>query len=83
MNKSNKNQPAHQIRIGMVKASIWENQNGEITRHNVTFQRVYKEKESDQWKTTESYGRDDLLLLAKVADRAHSWICDQRAGANS
>ena len=27
-----------------------------------------------QWKTTQSFGRNDLLVLAKVADRAHSRI---------
>ena len=27
-----------------------------------------------QWKTTQSFGSDDLLVLAKVADRAHSRI---------
>ena len=31
----------------------------------------------DQWRTAESFGRDDLLLLAKVLDRAHTWILDQ------
>jgi len=25
----------------------------------------------------EGFGRDDLLLLAKVADQAHTWICEQ------
>lgn len=33
-----------------------------------------------QWKTTQSFGRNDLLVLAKVADRAHSRIFElQRA----
>lgn len=33
-----------------------------------------------QWKTTQSFGRNDLLVLAKVADRAHSCIFElQRA----
>ena len=27
-----------------------------------------------QWKTTQSFGSGDLLVLAKVADRAHSRI---------
>ena len=26
------------------------------------------------WKSTQSFGRNDLLLLAKVADQAHSRI---------
>ena len=34
--------------------------------------RIYKD--GDIWKSTESFGRDDLLLLAKVADKVHSWI---------
>ncbi len=44
-------------------------------RYNVTFSRLYKD--NDQWKSTESFGRDDLLVLGKVADQTHSWICMQ------
>jgi hypothetical protein len=69
--------PAHEIRLGAIKASIWENQVNDMTRYNVSLARIYKD--GDQWKSTESFGRDDLLIVAKVADRAHSWICDQRA----
>lgn len=72
-----RNKPVQEFRIGALKAAIWENSVGDIIRYNVTFCRVYKD--GDQWKTTESYGRDDLLTLAKIADRAHTWICDQRA----
>ena len=42
---------------------------------NVTFERSYKDGE--EWKTTNSFGRDDLLKLAKLADEAHSWITRQ------
>ena len=61
-----------EIRIGRVKATIWRNGTDEQPRHNVTFGRLYKE--ADQWKTTQSFGRNDLLVLAKVADQAHSRI---------
>jgi hypothetical protein len=71
------NKPVHTIRLGAIKAAIWENTVGENTRHSVSLCRLYKD--GDQWKTTESYGRDDLLVLAKVADQAHTWICEQRA----
>ena len=37
-----------------------------------TFSRLYKD--GGQWKTTQSFGSNDLLVLAKVADRAHSRI---------
>ena len=63
-------QPVDEIRIGRVKATIWRNGTDEQPRHNVTFGRLYKE--ADQWKTTQSFGRNDLLVLAKVADQAHS-----------
>jgi hypothetical protein len=42
----------------------------------VTFERLYREGE--QWRSTTSFGRDDLLLLGKVADLAHTWICTPR-----
>ena len=67
--------PVHELRIGRIRAAIWENETQNGTRHNVTFSRLYKD--GDQWKDSQSYGRDDLPLLAKVADRAHSWIFDQ------
>ncbi len=64
--------PVDEIRIGRVKATIWRNGTDEQPRHNVTFGRLYKE--ADQWKTTQSFGRNDLLVLAKVAAQAHSRI---------
>ncbi len=30
--------------------------------------------ESDTWKESQSLGRDDLLLAAKVLGEAHTWI---------
>lgn len=66
--------PVHEVRLGHVKAAIWANETQNGIRHNVTFTRIYKEKDDDKWKTSDSFGRDDLPLLAKVADQAHSWI---------
>lgn len=68
--------PVKNIRLGRIKAAIWENvteKNG--TRYNVTFTRLYKTE--DNWKESSSFGRDDLLLMAKVADMAHSWIYEK------
>ena len=65
-------QPVAEIRIGRVKAAIWQNGTEERMRHSVTFSRLYKDGE--QWKRTRSFGNNDLLVLAKVADQAHSRI---------
>ena len=70
-----KDKPAHQIRLASIKAAIWKNDTDAGVRFNTTFSRLYKE--GDEWKSTDSFGRDDLLLLAKVADQAHTWICEQ------
>ena len=69
-------QPVQEVRLGAIKAAIWQNDTENGVRFNVTFERLYREGET--WKSTESFGRDDLLLLGKVADRAHSWILEQR-----
>lgn len=69
------NKPVHEIRLGRIKAAIWENDTQNGTRHNVTLSRLYKDGE--QWKDSQSFGRDDLPLVAKVSDQAHSWIFEQ------
>ena len=64
--------PIHEIRMGRIKAAIWQNETDGVTRYNVTFGRLYKDGES--WNQTESFGRDDLPVLSKVADQAHTFI---------
>ena len=68
------NKPVSHIKSGKIVADIWRNDNEQGTRFNVTFARIYRGKEDGQWKRTASFGRDDLLLVAKVADLAHSKI---------
>jgi len=69
--------PIHKIRIEAIIAAIWknENENGGA-RFNVQLSRIYKDDEG-KWKSTESFGPHDLLVVAKVADQAHSWINQQ------
>jgi hypothetical protein len=82
--------PAHEIRLGRLVATIWRNEihggngggdGGTVIRHNVTFSRLYK-PEGEQWQNSSSFGREDLLLLAKLADQAHSWIYGQTQEQN-
>jgi hypothetical protein len=70
-----KKRPVHEIRLGRIRAAIWENDTQNGTRHNVTVSRLYKD--GDDWKDSSSFGRDDLPLVAKVVDQAHSWIFHQ------
>ena len=78
---SNRNKPVHEIRLGAVKAAIWANETKHGLRNAVTFQRVYKD--GDEWKTSDSFGRDELPLLMKVADLAHTWIYQEGRNGGS
>lgn len=69
------NKPAHEVRLGRIRAAIWANEADGVTRYNATFSRLYKDE--GDWKDSASFGREDLLLLAKVSDLAHSWICER------
>ena len=65
--------PVDEVRIGRVKGTIWKNGTEfDAPRYNVTFSRLYKD--GDKWQNTQSFGRNDLLTLAKVADLAHTRI---------
>jgi hypothetical protein len=64
--------PIHEIRMGRIKAAIWQNETDNGIRYNVTVGRLYKD--GSDWKQTESFSRDDLPVLAKVADQAHTFI---------
>ena len=76
-----KARPVHEIRLGRIRAAIWENDTQNGTRHNVTMSRLYKD--GDDWKDSASFGRDDLPLVAKVCDQAHTWIFEQTSAASA
>ena len=68
--------PIHEIRLGPIRAAIWANETSNGTRHNVTFSRLYRDEQGN-WGDSNSFGRDDLPLLWKVTDCAHTWILQQ------
>jgi hypothetical protein len=79
--QTQKQKPIHEVRLGHIKAAVWKNETEAGVRYNVTFSRIYKDAE--KWHSTESFGRDDLLTLGKVADQAHSWIFEQTQGEDN
>jgi hypothetical protein len=78
--KEAKNRPVHEVRLGRIRAAIWQNETDSGTFYNVTITRLYKD--GDDWKDSTSYGRDDLPLVAKVCDQAHTWIFEQGSKTN-
>ena len=66
-----------ELRIGTVKATVWENEAGGVTQHTVTFSRIYPD--GDEWKTTQSFHFINLLSGVKLADQAYTLIAERKA----
>ncbi len=74
-----KNKPAHEVKLGRIRGTVWKNESENGVFYNVTFSRLYKDDEG-QWKDAASFGRDDLPLVSKVADLVHIWIYQEGNG---
>ena len=77
MPKNDANRPVHEIRYGSVKGVIWKNQTTNGSMHNVTVARIYRD--GDEWKESNGFGRDDVLVLAAALEDAFKWIHAQKA----
>src|SRR4051794_23023627 len=88
-----KDRPVKVVRIGRVRGNIWANRTHDgHTVYNVTLDRLWKEDDQldgggqvvkeGEWRQSPSFGRDDLLLVAKVADLCHTWIYRQLQDRN-
>ncbi len=72
MTKDN-NKPVHEYRLGRIVGAVWYNEDGQGGGwHSVQISRLYKD--GDAWKRTTTFNRDDLPLVAKVANSLHTWI---------
>jgi hypothetical protein len=69
------NQPVHIIRHGVITGSVWRQETDKGSMFNVTFQRSYKD--GDTWKSSTSFGRNNLLVVSLIAARAFEWIGNQ------
>jgi hypothetical protein len=65
--------PVAKVRVGLISASIWERGSEQGTFYAVTFERRYRDKDGN-FNSSHSYDAPDLLVLAKVADLAHTKI---------
>jgi hypothetical protein len=68
-------QPVHEVRLGLIKATIWANATAHGTHYRVILTRLYKAGEQGQ--RAPSLRRQDLPLPAKVIDWTHVWLLTQ------
>ena len=64
-------QPVAKFRIGLVTATIWQNDKF----YSTVLSKSYKD--GDDWKETDQLSHGDILNAAKVLERAESFIADQ------
>jgi len=69
------NLPVKTFRLGRIKAAVW---GSDEKFYTVTFARTYVD-EGGNYHDTDSFGRDDLPLIAKLADQAHTFIFERLA----
>ncbi|MHC1763407.1 MAG: hypothetical protein AB9869_03735 [Verrucomicrobiia bacterium] len=67
-----KKMPVHTVKLGKIQASVWRNETKQGPRFNVTMARLYLE--NGEWKRSDSFGRDELLAVAKALETAYFWI---------
>lgn len=69
--------PVKEFRAGNVRAAVWEREATKDGRtfktFNVSVEKSYKKKDSDEWATTNSYNFQDLPKLALVAQKAFAF----------
>lgn len=64
--------PIASFKLGRIRAAVWENATDKGAVCNVTIERRYLD--GDEWKSSTTFGRLDLPLVAKVADEAMTFI---------
>jgi hypothetical protein len=75
---SNTFQPIAKLSMFPITAAIWLNEKDGKSWYSTTIQRRYKD-DSGTWRSTDSFSVGDLLLVAKIADQAHSEIAKLKA----
>ena len=70
--------PVARVGFGGVQASIWKKTGDRGDFYTATFERRYQE--GSEWKSSHSYGANDLLALQKTADLAVNKIIELQQG---
>jgi hypothetical protein len=70
---SNTFQPIAKLSLYPVTAAIWLNEKDGKSWYSTKIERRYKD-ESGTWRSSDTFFAGDLLLVAKIADQAHSEI---------
>ena len=76
-NDDHKNSPVEVFRFRGVSASVFENESENGPFFKVAIQRTYKD--GKDFKTTSSFSRDELPIVAHVANKAWEFVLEQES----
>jgi len=72
--------PVAKFKAGQVSAALWENsiqaRGGTVKMLKATVQRRYKDKDSGEWKSSMSFGRNEIPLVIHCLQKAFDRIIE-------
>lgn len=79
--------PAKELRSGKLKVAIWQNsteQDGQtVLQYSVTWQKRYRDRQSGEWKNSQSLFPEETLMLAELLRFAYQWIAVKETNPSS
>ncbi|MEM7125698.1 MAG: hypothetical protein AAF702_05195 [Chloroflexota bacterium] len=67
------NKPVYTYRLGSLSATIWQNKTKKGSFYRTEILRNYRDSDGG-WQTSSSFGHEELLNVAKLAERAEEYI---------
>ena len=79
-------EPEETFRVGAIQASVFKNarkvKGKDVELYSVSFQKRYKEKDSDNWKSTNSLNPNDIPKAMLVLLQAFSYVSEKQGQSN-
>jgi hypothetical protein len=79
---SDTTKPVARVVMSPIHSSIFRNESNGRAYYSTVFERRYRD-DAGNWKSSSSFNAGELLLLAKVADLAHTEIAKLQAADRS
>lgn len=73
-------QPVKVFRMGYVKCEVFSRHARTGPQYHAIITRLFKN--GTQWCESRQFSKDELMLVAKLADAAHSWMYDAHREAD-
>jgi hypothetical protein len=81
--REQKDRPVRSVKVGSVQVAIWRNLTDDGREvFNATLERLYFDEKAEKWESSHSFGRRDMLELAKAVDVAHTVMSELHEHAN-